>query len=55
MCSYSVLPLRFLSSNNNSLALSFILRDSYPSVIALYSSSFPGDADYNQINLKGDI
>jgi hypothetical protein len=57
MFSYSVLPLPlpFLTSNNNPLALSFILRGSYPSVIALYSSSFPGDADYNQIKLKGDI
>jgi hypothetical protein len=55
MYSYSVLPLRFLPSNNNFLALSFILGGSYPSVIALYSISFPGDADYNQINLKGNI
>jgi hypothetical protein len=34
--------------------MSFILRGSHPSVISLYSSSFQGDADYNQINLKGD-
>jgi hypothetical protein len=54
MCFYPVLPPRFLSSNNTFLVLSFILSGPYPSVIALYSISFPGDAD-NQINLKGDI